>query len=182
MRRWVLTALQLNTYGGYASLNMNSHRTDTDLSQIVCSVHACRTKCLLFPQQPAGWVAQDVIWHVCTAQATCKSCAQVAYESSPRFACLCLGAASVFLQQRMSMISSLTALLPCATVRLAELQCREKFVFKVLVEECVGAEELELIQSVKTELDLFSCTTFLGNFICWLTTFEVQYNRPSVWF
>lgn len=109
MRRWVLTALQLNTYGGYASLNMNSHRTDTDLSQIVCSVHACRTKCLLFPQQAAGWVAQDVIWHVCTAQATCKSCAQVAYESSPRFACSCLGAASVLLQQRKSMISSLTA-------------------------------------------------------------------------
>ena len=116
MHWWVLTALQLNTYGDYASLNMYSHRTDTDLSQIVRSVHACRTKCLLFPQQPAGWIAQDVIWHVCTAQATCKSCAQVAYESSPRFACSCLGAASVLLQQRMSMISSLTALPLCHSV------------------------------------------------------------------
>lgn len=71
---------------------------------------------------------------------------------------------------------------PRATVLLAELQCREKFVFMVLVEECVGAEELELIQSVKTELDLFSCTTFLRNVFCWLTTFEVQHNRPSEWF
>lgn len=101
--------MQLNACGDYASLNMYSHRKDTELNQIVCAVHARKTKCLFFPLQPVGWIVQVTICRIYTAEAACNFCAQVESESSPAFTCSSLGAASE-LWDRGSMIISLTAL------------------------------------------------------------------------
>lgn len=55
---WVLTALQLDAYSHYTSLNRHSHRKHADLGQITCAVHTSEMKHVFMAGQAVGQVVQ----------------------------------------------------------------------------------------------------------------------------